>query len=111
MNIKEHKNYTLELTTEEVQFIDRIVKAKVGKYTLNEVLSTEWHICFDAYVDMFNALKKVYNRRLDTPKDYNEIRWLMNFLGDFYNGDCDDEDKAMALTLCDALENMYRGVC
>ena len=105
MNTKTTTKKIYEFTTEEVKFIDRIVKAKVGKYTLLEVLSTEWHICFEYYVHMFSALNKIFSeRKLKQYEDYNEIRWLLNLLGDFYNSDCSPEDKAMAKAICDELE-------
>ena len=103
MNTKERTVTTYELTDDDVMFIDRIIKAKVGKYTLAKVLSSDWSICFDYYVDMFNTLKKVYSRKLHSDKDCAEIRWLLNLLGDVYNGDYSEEDKSKAKELCDIM--------
>ena len=103
MKITESKKYTYELNTDEIIFIARVAKETVGKYTMNQVLSNEWSICFDYYVDMFNTLKKVYGRTLRS-NDYVEIHWLLSLLGDYYNKTDNEDDKAMAKALCDALE-------
>lgn len=104
MNIKEHIKKTYEFTTDEIKFIYKVAKELCGKYTLNEVLSTEWNVCFEYYVHMFSTLDKLGSRMLKQYEDYHEIRWLLNMLGDFYNKTTNEEDKAMAKAICDAIE-------
>ena len=103
MKITENAVRVYELNNDDVMFIHRVIKEKVGKYTLDELLSTEWALCFGYYVNLFDTLKKVYNRELRSDRDCYEIHWLLSFLGDVYNSDCSDEDKAKAKALCDAM--------
>ena len=101
MKTKEVKNIQIQFSIEDRKIIDRLIRKRVGKVTIQKILD-EYSYVFDWYLGMFTLIRKMASG-MWVSLDYNEYNVLASLISEAYNSD-DEPEKEAIKAIADAID-------
>ena len=101
MKTKETKDIRIQFSLDDRKIIDRLIRQKVGKVTIQKILD-EYSYVFDWYLGMFTLIRKMASG-MWVSLDYNEYNVLASLISEAYNSD-DEPEKESIKAIADAID-------